>query len=235
MEAAMRRLLLISGMALTLIAAAPARSEGVVQLRCHGTLLETRGTAEQQRSVERLRFALGLEAEAPTASAALEQLLQRLSLVRSALQGLAVKDLQVSSPSSWSRSRQGGRAPAVEAALQVSGEVEPARLQALVLELGRLPGVQLAPVVPQADRRQDAAVRRQLLQAAYREARGRAEELAALVGRARVKVLEVQVEGDSLRPQALRVAAAAAPGRLDPAELPPPKDQLAVMARFCAL
>ena len=59
-----------SSLLLTLLLAAhPALAE--VQLQCRGTLLEARGSAEQERPIARLRFFLSLEAEQRSSDGAL--------------------------------------------------------------------------------------------------------------------------------------------------------------------
>jgi uncharacterized protein YggE len=95
----------------------PVRAE--VTASCDGTLLQARGQAELKRSGERLRFSLGLQAQQRDQAAALEELQQRLAVVREALQRLAVADLQVTSPGTWSHD---GR---VTASLQLSGVLRP--------------------------------------------------------------------------------------------------------------
>ena len=206
-----------------------------VQLRCDGTLLETQGSAEQKRSIQRLRFSLGVEAQAPTADAALGALQQRLAAVRTALQHLEVGELEVTSPSTFSRPAERGRAAVTSASLRVSGVVVPARLQALVREVGGLEGVRLEPVTPQADAGADAAVRRQLLRAAYQDALAQAREMVEAMGLAGVPLpLQVQIQS-GFRPVPLaRMAmeASAAPP-FDPGELPDPVDRLELTARFC--
>jgi len=76
----------------------PGAAVAQVQLRCDGTLLEARGSAEQERPTRRLSFSLALEAEGPTADAALQGLQERLAAVRQALQQLQVEELRVASP-----------------------------------------------------------------------------------------------------------------------------------------
>ncbi|MEA5411089.1 SIMPL domain-containing protein, partial [Synechococcus sp. BA-120 BA3] len=75
---------------LAALASGPAAAVAQVQLRCDGTLLEARGSAEQERPTRRLSFSLSLEAEAATADAALQALQERLAAVRQALQQLQV-------------------------------------------------------------------------------------------------------------------------------------------------
>lgn len=219
---------------LAALATGPGAAVAQVQLRCDGTLLEARGSAERERPTRRLSFSLALEAEAPTADAALQGLQERLAAVRQVLQQLQVEELRVTSPSTWQREADGRRPAAVTASLQVSGRLLPQRLQGLIREVGALPGVRLAPVATEADRTLDAAVRRQLLRAAYQDALEQAREVAAAVGLSRLAPLEVQVDGNDLRPMLMRAAAAEAAPPFDPAELAAPKDRVGVMVRFCA-
>jgi uncharacterized protein YggE len=212
----------------------PRDAAAQVQLRCEGTLLEARGSAEEERPTRRLSFSLALEAEAATADGALETLQQRLAAVRTALQRQQVEELRVTSPSTWERPADRKRPAAVTASLQVSGRLLPQRLQTLIREVGALPGVRLAPVGTEADRAQDATVRRRLLRAAYQDALAQAREVAAAVGLDRLDPLEVQLDGGDLRPVPMRAMAEAAAPPFDPAELALPKDRLSLLVRFCA-
>ena len=124
--------------------------------------------------------------------------------MRNALQRQQVEELRVTSPSTWQRPADRKRPAAVLASLQVSGRLLPQRLQALIREVGALPGVRLAPVGTEADRAQDAAVRRRLLRAAYQDALAQAREVAAAVGLDRLEPLEVQLDGNDLRPMPMR-------------------------------
>jgi uncharacterized protein YggE len=214
--------------------AAPAPAQVQVQLQCAGTLLETRGSAELKRDIQRLAVSLGLEAEAADADRALAALQGRLAAVRQRLVLLRVQDLRVSSPSTWQRPQEPRTAgPRVVASLQVSGELAPERLQEFVRQVGALEGVRLNPVATEADPAAMPAVRARLLRAAYQDALAQAQELAAAVGRSGLRPLDVRVEGHELRLMAMRAATAdAAP--FDPAELPQPIDRLALQVRFCA-
>ena len=203
-----------------------------VQLRCEGTLLEANGQAERRRSIDSLRLSLGLEAEAATADGALAELQGRLAAVRRALQKLAVRELEVSSPSTWQRAASDNQPAAVQASLQVSGRVAPGQLQDLIRTVGALPGVRLAPVGGEAARDGDAASRRQLLREAYQAARAQAMDLASAIGLSRLTPLEVVIEGANRPVQLRAMAADAAP--FDPAELPAPTDRAGVQVRFCA-
>ncbi len=228
----LRPLVLLLG--LTTLGSWPGTAVAQVQLRCEGTLLEARGSAEQERPTRRLSFSLSMEAEAPTADGALQSLQERLAAVRTALQGQQVEELRVTSPSTWRRDAERNRPAAVTASLQVSGRLVPQRLQALIREVGALPGVRLAPVATEADRGLDGGVRRQLLRAAYQDALAQAREVAAAVGLSKLNPLDVQLDGNELRPMLMRAAAADAAPPFDPAELALPKDRLSLTVRFCA-
>ncbi len=230
---------IVRALAATLLLAAAlpqAPTPAQVQLACGGTLLEARGVAEVERPTRRLLFSLGLEAEAASTDRALELLQARLAAVRSGLQGLAVEELRVSSPSTWPRSDGRGRPSGVQAGLQVSGRLEPQRLQPLIRQIGALPGVRLSPVTAQADPAQDQGIRRRLLEAAYADARQQAGEVAAAVGRKTLEPLEVQLDGVEARPMPMAMMARsdAAPPPFDPKELALPKDRLSLLVKFCA-
>ncbi|MCT0200086.1 SIMPL domain-containing protein [Synechococcus sp. CS-1325] len=215
---------------LTLTPAAVAQQ---VQLRCDGTLLEASGQAERKRSIESLRLSLALEADAATADGALAALQERLAAVRLALRQLAVRELEVSSPSTWQRPASRNQPAAVQANLQVSGQLPPAQLQNLIRTVGALPGVRLAPVSSEAGRGDDAVVQRQLLREAYQDALTQARELAGAIGLAQLSPLEVQLDR-GVRPMMNRAATTDASSPFDPAELPPPTDRTSMLVRFCA-
>ena len=210
------------------------RAEGQVQLSCTGTLLEARGQAETRRATATLKASLSLEAEAASADQALALLQQRLASVRTTLQQLQVADLRVTSPSTWQRPAERDRPAAVQANLQVSGNLAPSRLQALIRTVGALPGVRLAPVGTEADRSEDARVRQQLLRQAYDDALRQVQPLADLIGRRRLRALEIRVDGMEMPMPMMRSMAAAAPPPFDPAELNQPQDRLGMQVRFCA-
>lgn len=210
-------------------------AQSQIQLSCAGTLVEARGQAELKRSTQRLRFSLGLESEASTAETALAELQRRLAAVRSGLQRLQVQELEVTSPSTWKRSAERDRPESVQTSLQMSGWLQPGRLQALIREVGSLPGVRLAPVSTQADVRGDREARRQLLQLAYQDALGQARDVAAAIGLVQLLPLEVQLDG-GFRPVPMRAMVAADAGTppFDPRELPSPTESLSLQVRFCA-
>lgn len=228
------RIGLIAPLLLALWPTLPLRAQTEVQLSCDGTLLEARGTAEQKRDTRSLRVSLGLEAEAADADAALALLQQRLAAVRQQLLIRQVQDLRVTSPSTWQSYQQpANRPPRVVASLQVSGVLAPDRLQGFIREVGALPGVRLNPVSSEADPSANAAVRSRLLRSAYQDALSQGRELAAAIGLARLQPLEVRMDGQELRPMAMRAMVADAPP-FDPAELPQPTDRLSLQVRFCA-
>lgn len=211
----------------------PAWAE--IQLRCDGTLLEARGSAERELPIAQLRFSLSLEAERRSSEGALALLQERLASLRSVLQDLQVRELRVSSPSTWQRPAESGRPAITQASLQVSGILEPRRLQALIRQVGARPGVRLSPVSAEADPERSRETRRALLAAAYRQAFDRAQDVASALGLSSLKPLEVRAEDD--RPPYVAAAPMAAKVEVppfDPGELTPPKDSAFMLVRFCA-
>ena len=207
-----------------------ARAQVQLQLRCGGTLVEARGSAQRQRQMAKLAFSLALEADAARSTEALATLQLRLDAVRRQLQALAVEELQVGSPNTWT-----GRNSRITASLQVSGKLAPRHYQSLVREVGGLAGVRLAPVTSQADPAEDRASAQALLRAAYQDALRQANQLAAVMGLRQVRPLQVQLEA---MPQPyLRKSAAAdaapSPQPFNPDELSPPTDRLSLQASFC--
>jgi uncharacterized protein YggE len=211
-------------------------AQSQVQLACTGTLVEARGSAELKRPTQRLRFSLALEAEGSSTEAALGSLQRRLAAVRTTLKNLQVVDLEVTSPATWQRPASRERPGAVQASLQVSGQLAPAQLQPLVRQVGGLQGVRLSPVATEADAAGDRAARRQLLRAAYQDALQQAQDVAAAIGLRGLQPLEVLLEGGG-RPVAMRAMAMAADAAVppfDPAELSVPMERLSQQVRFCA-
>lgn len=225
-------------LSLALLTALPptvAAAQVQLQLSCTGTVLEARGSATLKRPIARLNVSMTLEAAAPTARAALTLLQERLDPVRRGLRVLSVDELRISSPSVWNRYAPAGKPAVFEASSRVSGKLVPTRLQALITQVGGLPGVRLSPVDPEADKAGDAASSRQLLQAAYRDALQRGQDLAAAIGLSSLRPLQVQMEG-GMRPMPMAAMAAGrgSPAPFDPRELTEPTDQLSVEVTFCA-
>jgi len=238
MDRSLMRRLPTNGLALLLLAvgagAASPLSAGaqMAPLRCDGTVLEARGDAEQKRPTQRLRFSLGLDAEAGTADGALRELQDRLAALRQILLGLQVQDLRVTSPTTWQRPAERDRPALVQASLQVQGLLAPIRLQPLIRQVGALPGVRLAPVVAEADPAANRQARQRLLRAAYQDALVQAREIASAIGLGRVRPLEVQLDGGG--PVLMRTMATESVASFDPAELPQPADRISLRVRFCA-
>ena len=220
---------------LLLVPSLPDPAEAQIQLRCEGTLLEARGSAERELTVGQLRFSLSLEAEQRSSDGALALLQERLASVRSVLQGLQVRELRVSSPSTWQRPAESGRPAMSQASLQVSGLLEPSRMQPLIRQVGALPGVRLAPVSAEAEPGPSGEARRALLKAAYRQAFARAQDVVSALGLSSLQPLEVQVDDDrSPSPAPIPMAAKAESPAFDPRELAPPKMSASMLVRFCA-
>ena len=209
-------------------------AQAQVQMGCNGTLLQARGRAERKRTIDALKLSLSLEAEASTADGALASLQSRLDGVRQALKRLGVRKLEVTSPATWTRAPEPRQGALTTASLQVSGELAPAQLQALIRQVGTLPGVRLSPVDPRPQASGDAASQAGLLKAAYGDALGQAKTIAAAIGLHQLRPLEVEVDGGGGAPILMRAMASPDGAPFDPAELPEPVDRLSLLVRFCA-
>jgi uncharacterized protein YggE len=220
---------------LLLLANAGGVASAEVQLRCDGTLLEARGSAERQRPAASIAFSLGLEARGSSADRALALLQERLASVRASLKRLGVRDLRVGSPSTWARPAAGGERAGFQSDLAVSGKLHPQQLQGLIRGVGGLAGVRLSPVTAEADPAVVGAGRSALLAAAYRDAEAQALPLAALIGRPQLLPLQIQVDGGG-GPVMMRAEMAPPPApAFDPAELPLPTERLTLQVQFCAV
>lgn len=62
----------------------------------------------------------------------------------------------------------------------------PTRLQALIRNVGSLPGARLAPVATKAERNEDEELRQQFLDTAHRNALNQTQPQADLIGRNRL-------------------------------------------------
>jgi len=220
---------------LWLLAHAGGSIAAEVQLRCDGTLLEARGSAERQRPAASLAFSLGLEARGSSADRALALLQERLALVRASLKRLGVRDLRVGSPSTWARPAAGGERAGFQSDLAVSGKLDPQQLQGLIRGVGGLAGVRLSPVTAEADPAAVGAGRSALLAAAYRDAEAQARPLAALIGRPQLLPLQIQLEGGGGPVMMRAEMAPPPPSAFDPAELPLPTERLTLQVQFCAV
>jgi len=116
------------GMSPALALMAPGAAQAQPQ-SCNGTLLQLTVQQEGKAAFDRFRFNLGLEAEASTKAAALDQLNARLGALRKVVAPLASGKLTIPAPSTY-RSGGGSSGPLREQAnTSVAGGGEQGQLQ----------------------------------------------------------------------------------------------------------
>lgn len=199
--------LLPLGMGPALALLAPGGSQAQ-PLLCQGTLLHLQVQQQGTASMDRFRFNLGLDAEAPTQAAALDQLNARLAALRQAVVPLASGKLTIPAPSTYRRGGGSDGPVREQASTSVSGEVSKSNYNALIQVAGRLTGVTLRGFTAEAAKSSAAQLQTHLLREALAEGQRQAQATANALGLRRVQLLRIdQRGGGPLRPMPYAMAA----------------------------
>ncbi len=216
------------GLGLGLGVAAPLQAQPV---QCNGTVLQLQVQQQGSAASDRFSFSLGLEAEAPSKTAALDQLNARLAAVRRAVTPLASGKLTIPAPSTY-RSGGGSSGPVREqASTSVSGVVSKANYDALIQVAGRLPGVSLRGFTAEAAGGSEAQLRAKLLRAALADGQRQAQTIADALGLRRVQLLRIDQRGGApIRPMPYAMAARSS---FNPDEARPPESTVSLALDYC--
>lgn len=216
------------GLGLGLGVAAPLQAQ---PMQCNGTVLQLQVQQQGSAASDRFSFNLGLEAEAPTKTAALDQLNARLAAVRRAVTPLASGKLTIPAPSTY-RSGGGSSGPVREqASTSVSGVVSKANYDALIQAAGRLPGVSLRGFTAEAAGGSEAQLRAKLLRAALADGQRQAQTIADALGLRRVQLLRIDQRGGApIRPMPYAMAARSS---FNPDEARPPESTVSLALDYC--
>lgn len=200
-------------------------------MQCNGTVLQLQVQQQGSTASDRFAFNLGLEAEAPSKTAALDQLNARLAAVRRVVAPLASGKLTIPAPSTY-RSGGGSSGPVREqASTSVSGVVSKANYDALIQAAGRLPGVSLRGFTAEAAGGSEAQLQTQLLRAALADGRRQAQTIADALGLRRVQLLRIDQRGGGLiRPMPYAMAARSS---FNPDEARPPESTVSLALDYC--
>ena len=214
--------------ALALIAPGPVAAQ---PLACNGTLLHLQVQQQGSAAFDRFRFNRGLQAEAPTKAAALDQLNARLAAVRKAVAPLANGKLTIPAPSTY-RSGGGSSGPVREqASTSVAGEVSKANYNTLIQSAARLPGVTLRGFTAMAAGGTEAELQTRLLREALAEGKRQAQTTADALGLRRVQLLRIdQRSGGAIRPLPYAMAAARS---FNPDEARAPESSVSLALDYC--
>ena len=200
-------------------------------LSSNGTLLQLQVQQQGSAAFDRFRFNLGLQAEAPTKAAALDQLNARLAAVRKAVAPLANGKLTIPAPSTY-RSGGGSSGPVREqASTSVAGEVSKANYNTLIQSAARLPGVTLRGFTAMAAGSTEAELQTRLLREALAEGKRQAQTTAEALGLRRVQLLRIdQRSGGAIRPLPYAMAAARS---FNPDEARAPESSVSLALDYC--
>jgi uncharacterized protein YggE len=200
-------------------------------MQCNGTVLQLQVQQQGSAASDRFAFNLGLEAEAPSKTAALDQLNARLAAVRRVVAPLASGKLTIPAPSTY-RSGGGSSGPVREqTSTSVSGVVSKANYDALIQAAGRLPGVSLRGFTAEAAGGSEAQLQTQLLRAALADGRRQAQTIADALGLRRVQLLRIDQRGGGLiRPMPYAMAARSS---FNPDEARPPESTVSLALDYC--
>ncbi|MCP9830321.1 SIMPL domain-containing protein [Synechococcus sp. HJ21-Hayes] len=200
-------------------------------MQCNGTVLQLQVQQQGSAASDRFDFNLGLEAEAPSKTAALDQLNARLAAVRRVVAPLASGKLTIPAPSTY-RSGGGSSGPVREqASTSVSGVVSKANYDALIQAAGRLPGVSLRGFTAEAAGGSEAQLQTKLLRAALADGRRQAQTIADALGLRRVQLLRIDQRGGGLiRPMPYAMAARSS---FNPDEARPPESTVSLALDYC--
>lgn len=200
---------------------------------CSGTLLEIQVLEKVTTSSDRFRFSLGLQAEAPTKSAAMALLNQRLDRARQELRHFVLDALTIPAPRSYSYGSGNSSSPKLErATTRIGGEVSRDNYDALIQLAGRLPGVRLQNMTALVSSSGGVALDDQLLKRALKQGRRRANVAASALGLGRVDLLRINQRSGRVRPVAYAKAGMSQPA-FRPDEVPNPERSLTLGLDYC--
>jgi uncharacterized protein YggE len=208
--------------------AAPLQAQ---PMQCDGTVLQLQVQQQGSAASDRFSFNLGLEAEAPTQAAALDQLNARLAAVRRAVTPMASGKLTIPAPSTY-RSGGGSSGPVREqASTSVSGVVSKAKYDALIQAAGRLPGVSLRGFTAEAAGASEAQLHAKLLRAALADGQRQAQTIADALGLRRLQLLRIDQRGGApIRPMPYAMAVRSG---FNPDEARPPESTVTMALDYC--
>ena len=217
--------------ALSPLLALPSLAMAAPAPACSGTLLQLAVQQQGSAAFDRFRFDLGLEAEAASKTAAMQQLNERLAAVRRVVAPLTSGELTIPAPSTY-RTGGGSSGPLRErASTSVSGVVSKANYDALIQAAGRLPGVNLRGFTAQAAGGSEAQLQTLLLRQALAEGKRQAQATADALGLRRVQLLRIdQRGGGPIRPMPYAMAAVRS---FNPDEAPAPERSLSLALDYC--
>ena len=189
--------------------------------------MNERGTSRS----DRFRFSLGLDAEDLSEDPALSALNARLAEARQAIQPLALGQLTIPAPRSYSVGGGAAGSPLERASTTITGEVSRDDYDAQIQVAGRLPGMRLQGMTSLASSDSRASLADQLLKKALETGQRRAQATARALGLRKVELLLIDQRGSTQRPMQMAVRKETTSFR--PGEAPKPSQSLALKLDYC--
>ena len=201
--------------------------------RCSGTIYQLQVSQSGTAALDRFRFNLGLSAEAVSKADAMQQINSRLVRLRSVLAPLVSGRLTVPAPMTYAIGGGQGSPRRQRATTNVSGEVITANYDAVIQEVGKLPGVNLNGFASLAASGSAETLQAQLMRHALADGKRQAQDTASALGLRRVHLLRInQRGGTTLRPMAYNRELSA---RFNQNEAPEPRNSLSLLLDYCIL
>ncbi len=208
------------------------RSVHAAELRCDGTLLQLSVSESAEMRSDRFRFSLVVSAEAGTASAAMDQLNQRLASVRSRVGPLSLGDLQIPAPRSYSTGGSDAKPRLQRATTSVSGEVGRSNYDALIQAAARLPGVALRGMTSLAEDGGKKTLEDELLRSALRQGEHQAKTTADALGLNQLRLMRIDQRGVRAVNSTVNYSRLS-PQKFDPGEAPKPRQSITLNLDYC--
>ena len=199
--------------------------------RCGGTLYQLQVSQSGTAAFDRLRFNLGLSAEAATKADAMQQLSVRLERLRSALTPLVSGRMTIPAPRTYAIGGGSAGPRRQRATTNVSGEVSKANYDALIQVAGKLPGVNLNGFTSLAASGSAESLQAQLMRQALADGKRQAQATADALGLRRVQLLRINQRGGyAPQPMAYNRALSAS---FNPDEVPAPRNSVSLALDYC--
>ena len=200
---------------------------------CSGTVLQLAVLEKGKSTIDRFRFSLAVSGEGNSERAALDQLKQRISLLRQRTSSLIQGRLTVPPPTSYRRGGSEARPQRFVANTGVSGALKRTDYNSFLETVGGLSGVRLQGMTSMANETAEQSLQQRLMAAALRRGQEEAEAIATTIGAPNVRLLSIQ-RNDSLRgPRPVPMAARSSASGFDPAEAPNPEATVRMQLKYC--
>ena len=203
------------------------------QAPCSGTVLQLAVMEKGESTIDRFRFSLAVSGEGNNERAALDQLKQRISLLRQRTSSLIQGRLTVPPPTSYRRGGSEARPQRYVANTGASGQLTHSDYNLFLEKVGGLPGVRLQGMTSMANEDAEQRLQQRLLAAALRRGQEEAKAIATTIGASNVRLLSIQ-RNDSVRgPRPVPMAARSSASGFDPAEAPNPEATVRMQLKYC--